>query len=630
MNDGYMGKFLCVDLEAKTSLKLKVPDWLKQDYVGGKGFGAKLLSDLAPPGVDPLGPDNLLMFLTGPLCSTPAPAMRTCVVCKSPATHTFLDSYVGGRFGAEIKFAGYDGIIIRGTASDPVYLWIEDDRIEFRSAAKIWGSDALKANELIKQDLGHQEATVATIGQAGENGVLFSLICCEYNRQAGRGGAGAVMGSKKLKGIAIKGSQLVKVNRPDLFQQAVKKANRDIESAGDCSALTESGTSYAVPWSSSIGLLPYKNHSEQHDPKVNKIDDAAQDKHLFLGKSACFGCPIRCSQMGAVRTGKFASFVTDIIEYETVAMLGSNLAISNIRDIAYLNKLCDTLGMDSISAGAVIAFAFEAAEKELIQSPEKANLEFGSTKAAEHLLKSIALQEDELGKLLGQGVKKAAEQIGHDAPDFALHVKGLEIPGWGVKGSPGMGLAYATADRGACHQRGFPIGYEYGGALYKGEVVEPHSIEKKAEILIGDQNYLAGLDTLIKCDFGAFGVTAQSYIELLNAVTGLERPQSFIDELGERIWNLVRLFNLREGLDTGSDTLPAKLTGKALENGPLKGQRMKSEDLDLMLKEYYMIRNWDREGRPITKHLKQLGLNKERRFSIEKQLIAPENDEVKD
>ncbi len=628
MNDGYMGQILYIDLETLTSQILTVPEWLKEEYVGGKGFGAKLLYDLTPKGLDPLGPDNLLMFLTGPLCSTTAPAMRSCIVCKSPATNTFLDSYVGGRLGAEIKFAGYDGLIIRGIAKEPVYLWIKDETIEFRSAKKIWGTDSLKANKLIKQELNSQEPTIATIGQAGENQVLFSLINCEYNRQAGRGGAGAVMGSKNLKGIAIKGTQFVEISQPEPFQTAVQNANTEINSAGDCQALTAAGTSYVVPWASEVGLLPYKNHLSQQDPNVKKIGNVAQEKHLFLGKSACFGCPIRCSQMGAVRTGKSASFVTDIVEYESVAMLGSNLAISNIRDIAYLTKLCDTYGMDSISAGCVIAFAFEAVEKGLIDPPEKELLEFGRTKGAEYLIRSIALQENELGKLLGQGVKRAAEQLGNNASDYAMHVKGLEFPGWSVRGAPGMGLAYATSDRGACHQRGFLIGYEHGGEPYKGKAVERYAIEQKAEILVGEQNYLAGLDTLIKCDFGSFGISAQTYINLLNAATGQTRPVDFLSELGGRIWNLVRLFNNREGLDKNSDTLPKRVTHQILKGGPQKGQRIKPKDLDLMLKEYYRIRNWDTEGQPTAECLNQYGLKKDLRFHLKEQQIAINQDDL--
>ena len=621
MKDGYMGQFLYIDLDTQSSKKLSVPQWLKDDYVGGKGFGARLLYDLTEQGLDPLGPDNPLMFLTGPLVATTVPAMRACVVCKSPSTHTFLDSYFGGRFGAEIKYAGYDGIIIRGKAAKPTYLWVNDDQVEFRSAEKIWGTDSLKANELIKNDLNRQDVMAATIGQAGENKVLFSMITCEYNRQAGRGGAGAVMGAKNLKGIAVKGTQFVEVNQKKALTAAVHKANEEILASGNCKALTDAGTSYAVPWSSEVGLLPYKNHLSQHDPNANKIDDNAQKKHIFLGKSACIGCPIRCSQMGAVRAGKGAPFITDIVEYESVAMLGSNIAVSNIREIAYLTKLCDTYGMDSISVGGVIAFAFEAVQKGLIEQPVEVLLDFGSTAGAEFIIKSIALQDNELGKLLGQGVKRAAEVLGNQSTDYALHVKGLEFPGWAIRGAPGMGLAYATSDRGACHQRGFIIGYEHGGMPYKGKTVDPHGIAQKAEIVANEQNYLAGLDTLVKCDFGSFGISADSYAAMINAITGRSVSAGTISELGERIWNLVRLFNMREGLTREDDTLPKRITKEVLADGPQKGQRIRLEDFQTMLSEYYNIRHWGEDGRPQKEHLEKLGLVNTKQFDCEAQFI---------
>ena len=256
MADGYMGRFLFVDLTLRRSETVPVPPWLKEDFVGGKGFGARMLADLTRPGVNALGPENFLMFLTGPLTATAAPSMRACVVCKSPLTGTFLDSYFGGRFGPEIRYAGYDGIMITGRSDAPVYLSIRDDRIEFRDAAAVWGADALTANERIKADLNAPEACVVTIGQAGEKGVLFALISCEYNRQAGRGGAGAVMGAKNLKGVAIQGSRLVKVHDPAAFGEAVIAATGEINASEGCRALTDAGTSYAVPWSSAVGTLP--------------------------------------------------------------------------------------------------------------------------------------------------------------------------------------------------------------------------------------------------------------------------------------------------------------------------------------------------------------------------------------
>lgn len=625
MADGYMGQLLAADLTRRKAWTIPLPQWLKDDFVGGKGFGAKLLYDLTPAGADPLGPQNVIMFMAGPLTATEAPSMRACVITKSPLTGIYLDSFFGGRFGPEIKYAGYDGLIILGRAAQPTYLWIGDDQVEFRSAKGIWGADALTANDLVKKDLNVPGARVVTIGQAGENLVKFSLISCEYNRQAGRGGAGAVMGSKNLKAIAISGSCLVNVNDPRTFREACDVANADIRASETCAALTDSGTSNAVPWSNAVGTLPFRNYFDQVDDKADRLGDEGQKKHLFLGKAACFGCPIRCSQMGAVRTGKYAHMITDIVEYESAALMGSNLDIHDVRAVAHLVKLCDAYGLDSMSTGGVIGFAFEAVQKGIIDPPNEVKLSFGSVAGAEYLIHAIAMQENDLGRLLGQGVKRAAARLGGNAEDFALHVKGLEVPGWAPRGTPGMGLAYMTADRGACHQRGFMVAYEVGGRTYRGKPVDTYGLTQKAEILKGEQDYLAGLDALVKCDFGAFGVTPKSYTRMFNAATGRSSDLRFFSTLGERIWNQTRLFNLREGLTANQDRLPKRIVAEPLPSGPHKGRRISEADMTVMLADYYQQRGWDKNGHPTKNKLLSLGLNKKLRFDCGPQLF-PEED----
>jgi len=620
-----MGQFLVADLAHREAWTVPVPNWLKIDFVGGKGFGAKLLYDLAPPGVDPLGPDNPLLFMAGPLTGTSAPSMRACVVTKSPLTGIYLDSFFGGRFGPEIKYAGYDGLIILGRAAQPTYLWIHDDQVQFCPADAIWGLDALTANERVKEELDAQQAKVVTIGQAGENRVKFALISCEYNRQAGRGGAGAVMGSKNLKAVAVAGSRLVTVHDTDAFQRACQAASADISASETCAALTESGTSNAVPWSNEVGTLPHRNYFDQVYDKADRLGDEGQGKHLFLGKAACLGCPIRCSQMGAVRTGKYAHTITDIVEYESAALMGSNLDIHDVRAVAHLVKLCDAYGMDSMSTGGVIGFAFEAAEKGVLQSPDDVKLAFGSVAGAEYLIRSIALQENDLGRLLGRGVKRAAAELGSNTADFALHVKGLEVPGWAPRGTPGMGLAYMTADRGACHQRGFMVAYELGGKEYRGNPVDTYGLTQKAEILKEEQDYLSGLDALVKCDFGAFGVSPESYARLFAAATGRPADSAFFHTLGARIWNQTRLFNLREGLTALQDRLPRRIAAEPLPDGPHKGHRISEADMAVMLKEYYQHRGWDENGQPLPETLASLGLDKKRRFDCGPQPITDED-----
>jgi aldehyde:ferredoxin oxidoreductase len=612
----YMGRILHIELTRGKFSDIGVPSWLTASYMGGKGFGAKLLLDLVPVNADPLGPENVLMFLTGPLTSTLAPAMRACVVTKSPLTNTFLDSYFGGYFGPEIKYAGYDGLIFTGRSSEPVYLSIDHNGPTLKSAGHFWGQGSIQSSQNIKYELKDHEVKTATIGPAGENLVPFALICCETNRQAGRGGAGAVMGSKNLKAIALKGDKLVKIHDQKKFNLALNKANKEIYDSLDCQGLMATGTAGSVEFANETGLIPSKNFSDGTSPLAAKLGDKGQSQKLWLSRSACFGCPIACSQMGAVRTGRYASFITDIVEYETAAMLGTNLDIGDPRAVAHLNRLCDELGIDTISAGACISFAFEAAEKGLLKSTPELKLEFGNAKAAADLIEMIAHRTGPLGKLLAQGVKKAAQELGPEAQPLAMHVKGMEMPAWGPRGTPGMGLAYMTADRGACHQRGFPAGYEATGMEWKGKPVKALELEGKAELVFSLQNYLAGTDCLVKCDFGAMGVTPETYALLLSAATGSNIEASFFDELGERIWNTTRIFNLREGMDIKDERLPRRFVDEPLPSGPHKGHRITEDDMKYLIKDYYQIRGWDENGHPTPQTLEKTGVRLDKKLKL--------------
>ncbi|MCK5835868.1 MAG: aldehyde ferredoxin oxidoreductase family protein [Desulfobacula sp.] len=605
MIDAYTNKLLMIDLSCSSVETIPVSESMKQDFLGGKGFGAKLLLDRISPGTDPLGPDNLLMFMTGPLTGTMAPAMRGCVVTKSPLTGIFLDSYFGGSFSPEIKYAGYDGILITGKAEKPSYVWIDNDRIEIRDAGSIWGTNALESNRLIKQDLGDESIKIASIGQAGENLVSYSLICCEHNRQAGRGGAGAVMGSKNLKAIALRGSLPVKVHDPDKFSLACQKACKELEDSPDVESFRESGTAASVEFANETGLLPNKNYQNGTFSKAADLGDKGQSKHLWLGSSACMGCPIHCSKIGAIRTGKYKGLISDIVEYESAALMGSNLDISDIRAVAHLVKLCDLYGMDSMSTGAVIGFAMEACEKGIIPCPEGIDLGFGNVAAAEYLIHAIAEKKDGIGSLLSKGVRQAAKEMGKGASDIAVQTKGLESPAWGPRGVSGMGLAYMTTDRGGCHQRGFPLAYELAGE-WEGQPLDPLSPRYKAKMVAALQNYSAGTDTLVNCDFGSYGISADTYGEMVSAATGRQITARTIMETGERIWNLTRLFNLAQGVD--KDTLPRRFVEEPLPDGPAKGHKISKNDMEYMKLEYYKVRGWSKNGTPLDETLDRLGI----------------------
>ncbi len=605
MNEACTNNLLIIDLSRQTHEVLPVPEPLRDEFIGGKGYGAKLLSDWLAPGTDPLAKDNIIMFLTGPLTGTAAPAMRGCVVTKSPLTGIFLDSYFGGSFAPEIKYAGYDGIIIKGKAEKPSYITIFDSKVEIRDARELWGADTLETCRRIKEQLGDSSVKTATIGPAGENQVLYSLICCEYNRQAGRGGAGAVMGSKNLKAIAVKGTGIVRVHDVPGFRQACKTALKELDQSPEIQGFRAFGTASSIEYANASGLLPHKNYKYGTFSKASKIGEKGQAKHLWLGPSACMGCPIHCSMTGAVRTGKYRGIVTDIIEYESASLMGANLNISDIRAIAHLVRLCDLYGLDTMSTGGAIGFVMEACEKGFVKSPKDIDICFGSVEAAEYLIRSIAAKSNELGIILSQGVKKAAELTGGNSSDFAVHIKGLESPAWGPRGVSGMGLAIMTADRGGCHQRGFTVGYELDGQ-WQGRQLDPVSPCNKAEMVVHLQNYSAGTDTLVKCDFGSFAISARTYADLLKAASGRQYPEDIFMKTGAKIWDLVRIFNLENGLDPAEDTLPRRFTEERLPDGPAEGHRISKKDMAYMKKEYYNFRGWDKKGVPMDKTLKRL------------------------
>lgn len=617
MSNGWMGKFLTVNLSTGNVNIVDEPQWLQDQYVGGKGYAMKLLYDLLPEGTDPLAPENPLMFFPGPLTGTLAPSMRACVATKSPLTGLLLDSYFGGHFGQEIKYAGYDGIIITGRSDKPVYLWINDDKVELRDAGHLWGTGALEANRAIKDELGDSTIKVSTIGPAGENTVRFALISCEYNRQAGRGGAGAVMGSKNLKAVAIRGSNTVRVSNRKEFLSAVQQGYVELKQSPDVQALVDTGTASAVPFANEAGLLPRRNYQDGTFDLADSISDLGQNNHYWLRSEACAGCPIRCSKVGYIRTGRYAGTISDIVEYESAGLLGSNLEIGDAKAVTYLSALCDSLGIDTISAGSVVGFALEAAEKGLIDKstlPQNAN--FGNAEAAAEILKNIAYRKNELGNILAEGVKRAAEKIGSESESFAVHIKGLEVPAWGPRGNPGIALALMTADRGGCHQRGLPLGYELAGEPWKGRILDRLACSGKAEIIVHEQNYLTALDTLVKCDFGHFGISAGTYLRLLKACTGREFSEEQFLELGAKIWNLGRLFNLREGLNPAEDKLPKRFMTEPLPSGPCKGHYFTEADVKLMLTEYYNLRDWDSSGYPTKETICKYGLNDNQKFEI--------------
>lgn len=589
----YTNKILDVDLTDKKIKTTNLDEKNAKKFVGGKGLGAKILYDNLKKNVDPLSPENIIIFASGPLTATLAPSSaRWCVVTKSPLTNIFLDSQVGGSFGVKMKKAGFDFIIVRGKSSYPVYLKLSDDNCEIVDAENLWGKGCFYTEKTLKNKFG-KNVSAAVIGNAGESLVRYACICIDMYMQAGRGGAGAVMGSKNLKAVAVSGNTKMDYAEPEKFKENVKKAFKKVREH----PFTELRTKYGTPvWVNPVnegGLLPTRNFQKGVFEHADEISGEKMKESIVVADESCPGCPIKCWKHSKVENNNHKCEVVGP-EYETIALIGSNNMIRSIKAIAHANMLCDDFGLDTISTGDVIAFASECSEKGLI----KEKIGFGDEEKLIELIKKIGKRED-IGDMLAEGVKRISEKIG--GKDFAMHVKGMEIPGYDPRGAFGMALAYATSDRGACHQRAWTVRAELQGNLKPA-----YSTEGRARFVKDAQDSNAMLFSLVLCDFMPLG--AEDYVELLNSATGFDFTEEEYMKTGERIWNLTRMFNVREGITRKDDTLPPRFMNESLPDGPAKGQKITKEILDKMLDEYYSLRGWDENGVPRKEKLDELGL----------------------
>ncbi|MEO0239163.1 MAG: aldehyde ferredoxin oxidoreductase family protein [candidate division WOR-3 bacterium] len=594
----FYGRVADVDLTTKNLRYYELPEKMIREFIGGKGIGAKILYDELAPKVDPLSPENLLIFAPGPLTGTIAPTSgRWAVVTKSPHTNLFLDSQVGGHFGATLRRAGVDILIVRGKAEKPVYLYIENGEVQILDATPLWGKTIFETEDELKRV--HPGAKVGSIGPAGENLVTFAIIGFDYYRQAGRGGAGAVMGSKNLKAVVAKPTGEIKYFDEKGMKETVSRLLKLIKEHPVMKRRTEIGTPMWVRMANEGGFLPTRNFSRGVFEKANEISGETMKERIWVRNKACFGCPIACGKLTHVKEGKYKCNEVEGPEYETIALLGSNCEITPIESVAYLNRICDNLGLDTISSGGVVAFAMECYERGLLKDTDGLKLNFGNVDVAAELLRKIAYREG-IGETFAQGVRKAAERIGQGSEKFAIHVKGLELPGVEPRGSWGMALAFATADRGGCHQRAWTPTAELKGILQR------FSTEGMAKFVKETQDERAVCFSLVLCDFVPF--TVEDFAELLYNATGIDlNPEEYM-VTGERIWNLTRLFNVREGISRKDDTLPPRIMEEPSPAGPAEGKVITSEILNKMLDEYYALRGWDQNGIPTEETLKRLGL----------------------
>lgn len=605
---GFTGKILEVNLTSEAIAIRDLDRELARTFIGGKGLGAALLYRQTEKGTDPLGPDNPLLFMTGPLTGTTAPTSgRWCVVTKSPLTGLYLDSHVGGYFGFEMKRAGFDYIQITGKANRPVYISIENEKVEIRDAASIWGLGTVETVRRLRASHGNEKLRIASIGPGGENLVKFAMINIDSHEQkerggqAGRGGAGAVMGSKNLKAICVNGTGFISYDDREAFKQVTKEAMDKVMKSPALQIRREYGTTALIRPMNAFGILPTKNFSTTIFEHSEDINGEHMKEAIVTANKGCFGCPMMCGKQSLVREGKYKGTEVEGPEYELLALMGSNCGITNVEAIARGAYDVDDLGLDGISTGVAISFAMDCYRHGVLSKEDLFGHEgtFGNEELYLKLIHAIAFREG-IGDLLAEGVKQAAEKLGQGTSDYAMHVKGMELPGYDPRGSHGMGIAYATSDRGACHQRAWTVNAEI--------LTDPpnnHSIEGKQKLVKDTQDERAACFSLVLCDFVPLDVS--DFVALTNAATGFGYTEEEYMKCGERIWNLTRLFNAREGVTRKDDDLPERLKGP-LPEGPSEGHAITQAMLDTMLDEYYQLRGWTMDGVPKKEKISELGL----------------------
>lgn len=583
-------KLLRVNLtDQKTSTELIAEGWLDK-FIGGKGLGAALLLDENEPNIDPLSPDNNLIFTWGPFLGVAPGASRYCVVTKSPLTGTFLDSYSGGHFPTYLRFnlPEYRAMIITGRSEKPVALRIEDSKVEIVDANRYWGNTT---REMESARSGYLEAS---IGPAGENMVKFATISSDGGtHHAGRGGAGSVMGSKNLKSVFVR-----RIDKPEELPSLSDLKREQLSYLSNSEATKwarEEGTIGTLAPMNEVGALPTRNWTKGQFEKADQLDHQAV-ADVTVNREACYLCPVACGYNLKFFPGTDREWETHKgPEYETTVMNGSLPEIGDLEDVARIGDLCDSLGLDTISTGNVISWTMECSERNLIDY----DIEFSDGQKAYELVREVAYREG-LGDTLAEGTRYAGEQVGGQAKEAAVEVKGLEFPSFDPRGSFSMALAYATSDRGACHQRAFPIATDALGGDR-----DPYSTEDHAEAVIPDQNLRSLTYSLITCDFTAY--TLEQVQDWLSGF-GYEYSKETLRKTGERIWNLSRLFNVREGFTREDDKLPERMQQELRGDGPAEGNHIIEEEFKGMLDEYYQLRGWNHDGHPTTEKLDELGI----------------------
>lgn len=585
--NGFYGRILMVDLTDRTFAVESIAEEVLAEFLGGKGLASYLLAKLNPPEVHPFSPENHLIFATGPVCGSLVwGSSRYGVFTKSPQTGFYSESYAGGRVPEAMDAAGYDGIIIKGKSKTPTVLVVHPQGVEFFEANDLWGMDTHQTEDEVvkKYRMKHQKGVrtgAVVIGPAGENHVCFSVIENDYWRSAGRTGAGSVMGSKRVKAIVFQGDCRRKLANSKAMGVLAKQLAEEAKGHPQVAAYKSMGTPMMVKVMNEAGGFPTRYWAEGTYDKWPSISAHALHSRCQVKPRACLKCFMACGRMTTVRHGRRAGLKLEGPEYETIYAFGGLCAIDRIEEIIYLNDICDRLGMDTISAGNLCGLTIEAARRGKIHDP----IDYGDVDAIAKLLRKIAFR-DGIGALLAQGIRAAAKAWGLE--EIAIHVKGLEPAGYDPRVLKGVGLGYATSDRGACHLR---------ATFYKPELsgmIDPDTIKGKAAMFVDFEDRLTLFDTLILCRFYRDLYPWETLCEIVQGTTGLKADQATLVAISARVSDTVRRFNIQEGLRREHDRLPARLHKEALKTGHHIGEA----ELDKMLADYYRLRGWDEQGRP--------------------------------
>ena len=591
---GLNNKILEVDLNHDKLNEVHIPEQILLDYIGGRGLGVKLLSDKLRPNLNPLDPENLLIFATGPFGGTTIPTNgRFSLVTKSPLTNGIFYSNSGGAFGVVMKRCGYDAISIQGRLKKPGYLLIKGgENPIIKEASELWGYDTERTLEELKKIEGERINSLM-IGPAGENLIKIAAIMNDAARAFGRGGVGAVMGSKNLKAIVVKGGDAkVDIHDRDLLKKYVKVAQDKIKVVPITrSSLPKFGTSALVNVINILGMFPINNFQKGFDERATQVSGEEINKQLTLEHEGCYACPIRCGRL--TKAGEMKGKGP---EYESVWALGPNIGVYDLITVTQATYLCNKYGIDTLSCGGSFACAMELQQKGLLND---SSLKFGNESVLKELVKNIALKEN-IGAQIGEGSRILSKN--YNSEEVAMHVKGLELPAYDPRGAIGHALGYATSNRGGCHLTGYMASLEIFAAPKK---IDRFTMAGKPDLLVLKQNQKAVEDSLVICAFAGWALGLDYYARFMKAITGIEFDVMKLLEIGERIYSLERVFNMREGLSKEDDSLPPRFLKDPLTEGGSKGHVV---PLNKMLEQYYFVRGWDKNGNPKAELLKKLGI----------------------